>query len=530
MRRVRLLAIFAACSFPQPSLPLHLCLSPCAGASSEHRNARVLQRGARVRARARACKWRAARLASSRPSPLRACAEPPDADLASAWFDDADASVLRDGDTQQVTPQEALRLANAAEGTIVDLRTRLQHAQSSPPGSVSIPAGEPGALGLLFHFRESFEADVLDSVRDGLASPLLLLCDVGVVSGVAASKLTAAGLANARIISGGYEAWQMDPSLPCDEPQAPPSAVIDDSDVGLVPFSLWAEDEGKHPCEPALHIDLGDEAMEMTELAELDDKEEDDGDLDAAQDVDLESEPPSSSSRDLDLAELEQLLGEDGGMPPSYPVEPARVEASPPASALPPAAAPATGSASSPERGSTRGKYYAASTTSYGGLSRVPKGVKLRRTRGGLPPAWLVDIEHLDIAAAIEEDTLSTLSIKELKSFLYYRDAILSGPKRVLIDRIKEVWLQEQAGATTTTTPAEQPQPGGASEATPMRPDGAAAGGKLNGASGANAALEEVLGAEAADAQQGGNLLEVSGSSQSGPHDDFMIDEVFSAM
>lgn len=52
---------------------------------------------------------------------------------------------------------------------------------------MNIPAGEPGPLGLLFHFRQRFEADV-QSAFDPDAK-LVLLCEVGVVSRVASERL-----------------------------------------------------------------------------------------------------------------------------------------------------------------------------------------------------------------------------------------------------------------------------------------------------------------------------------------------------
>eukprot|EP00310_Coccolithus_braarudii_P000563 CAMPEP_0183363758 /NCGR_PEP_ID=MMETSP0164_2-20130417/76672_1 /TAXON_ID=221442 /ORGANISM="Coccolithus pelagicus ssp braarudi, Strain PLY182g" /LENGTH=74 /DNA_ID=CAMNT_0025538923 /DNA_START=114 /DNA_END=335 /DNA_ORIENTATION=- len=74
-------------------MPLHLCISPRPAVAFGPQPARILQRSARARVRARVCKLRASRLVSRAP-PLRACAEPdPDADLASAWFDDDDVSV-----------------------------------------------------------------------------------------------------------------------------------------------------------------------------------------------------------------------------------------------------------------------------------------------------------------------------------------------------------------------------------------------------------------------------------------------------
>ena len=42
-------------------------------------------------------------------------------------------------------------------------------------------------------------------------------------------------------------------------------------------------------------------------------------------------------------------------------------------------------------------------------------------------------------AAQARDGSLDSLSVKELKSFLYYRDAALSGPKKTLVGRIEEV-------------------------------------------------------------------------------------------
>ena len=67
---------------------------------------------------------------------------------------------------------------------------------------------------MLFHFREGFEQDVLERFGEGRPS-LLLVCEVGVVSRVAASKLLNAGLnADITVISGGLEAYCLDAELP----------------------------------------------------------------------------------------------------------------------------------------------------------------------------------------------------------------------------------------------------------------------------------------------------------------------------
>ena len=87
-------------------------------------------------------------------------AEPPDADLASAWLDDERASVLSEEGVEEVSPAEMAAILRAGEGTagtavtLLDLRTHSQHCAGRPDGAVSLPAGEPGNLGLLFRFKE----------------------------------------------------------------------------------------------------------------------------------------------------------------------------------------------------------------------------------------------------------------------------------------------------------------------------------------------------------------------------------------
>lgn len=135
------------------------------------------------------------------------------------------------------------------------------------------------------------------------------------------------------------------------------------------------------------------------------------------------------------------------------------------------------------------------------------------------------------MAKVIEEGKLGTLSVKELKSFLYYRDATLSGPKRDLVSRIEEVWQQEQAVQNPAGAPQPQASPG-PSTTSPARPaaltNGAAAGSALFGSGGAELLGERLLGE--GSPSQNENALVGEGEMQTGPHDDFMIDEVFSAM
>ena len=96
--------------------------------------------------------------------------------------------------------------AAAGAATLLDLRTRTQHNALRPPCSECLPAGQPGPLGLLFRFSQSFVEEA--RARYPLSTPLLLLCDVGVVSRVAAGRLLAAGFKSVRVVSGGFEAWR----------------------------------------------------------------------------------------------------------------------------------------------------------------------------------------------------------------------------------------------------------------------------------------------------------------------------------
>lgn len=128
--------------------------------------------------------------------------------------DDDAASAASAEACEEVSAAEAAALASSGAATLLDLRTRSHHCESRPAGAVSLPAGEPGTLGLLFRFRHDFAAEV--SERFDLSTPLVLLCDLGVISRVAAARLAANGHSSVRIVSGGFEAWTMD-ELPTEE-------------------------------------------------------------------------------------------------------------------------------------------------------------------------------------------------------------------------------------------------------------------------------------------------------------------------
>ena len=163
----------------------------------------------------------------------------------------------------------------------------------------------------------------------------------------------------------------------------------------------------------------------------------------------------------------------------------------------------------------------ASAAASYGGPSRMPRGTK-GRARGGLPPAWLVDVSHLDFAALAASGDLAGLSVKELKSFLYDREGSLSGAKKVLVERVTEALRAEgQIGGGDAAAPAAA-----AAVAPPAPP--AVAPPPVNGVAAA-AANGVARGDDDDDDMPTLGLFDTEGS-KSDPQDDFLIDEVFSAM
>ena len=159
-----------------------------------------------------------------------------------------------------------------------------------------------------------------------------------------------------------------------------------------------------------------------------------------------------------------------------------------------------------------------SAAASYGGPSRQPRGgSKGGRFRGGLPPAWLVDVTNVDFAALASSGELAALSVKELKSYLYEREASLSGAKRVLVERVTDLLESqgsiEQDGASPAPTDAP---PAAAAAAYPAA---------VNGASNGAAAPEE-----GADSDEVLSLFDTEAAGADEVLDDSLIDEVFSAM
>ena len=121
--------------------------------------------------------------------------------------------------TTPTTPfSQAHELFTSGKATLLDLRTQWQFARERVPGAANVPAGEPGPSGLLFHFRPGFE-DELRTLHPPDAAPLLLICELGVVSLVAANRLLDHGWRDVSVVRGGLEAWR-DEALPTEETAA----------------------------------------------------------------------------------------------------------------------------------------------------------------------------------------------------------------------------------------------------------------------------------------------------------------------
>lgn len=62
---------------------------------------------------------------------------------------------------------------------------------------------------------------------------------------------------------------------------------------------------------------------------------------------------------------------------------------------------------------------------------------RAKRKRSGPPPAWFVNVDKVDFGGLLQFGKLGALSVKELKSFLYGREADLSGTKKELVSRVE---------------------------------------------------------------------------------------------
>jgi len=429
-----------------------------------------------------------------------------DADLASAWLDDDEAS-SSPSSGREMSPAEAMQRLASGDATVVDLRTSYQFASMRVPGSVNVPAGVPGQTGLLFSFCESFEKEAKKHVP--LDTHVILICNVGVISRVAADRLMEAGYETVDVVRGGLEAWTLEESLPLEESDdreqtSPPELVEWPSDAPLQPcLSLFDPEEDEEDAEELKRLD-----MDLAALDALD-------------------EMPEDSDDDEVVQALGALLGgkEGGGnkadarntvapSPPRSLLNEEEVDAS---------LAELAAELEAPvhpqmQSGSTMAPPIPQGGLPYGSTSSIPRSSssllankRKRRERGGLPPAWLVDISKLDLEQMLQEGTLATLSVKELKTFLYEKEEALGGVKAALVERVAEV---------LTRTGAREEE----GVAAPSKP-------YANGTSRAEAAKQAAASADDDDDDDDDlSLFKENGGDEANVRDDIMVDEVFSAM
>ena len=469
---------------------------------------------------------------------------------------------------------------------LLDLRSRELFCAGRPVGAVSLPAGEAGSLGLLFRFRHDFASDV--SAHFAPDQPLLLLCEFGVISHVAANRLREAGHTSVGVITGGFESWAMD-ELPAEagRPEGPEWADVllaedreaaaagslseadseygeEDEDAAVdaeflrqqqqqqVDAAPWPNNPDGTPCalQPRPYGPLVDESGAVIGAGE-DDLESFFGE--GAPDLDDDELESILASSDLESAAGAAEAPEAppaGPTPAAPPPEPAFntadnalagddvdaelaslvAELDAPVRAPGGSSLPATlQSGKSPDRRTNQGKKGA------GGKSR-------RRTAGGMLPAWLVDVSNLNFEQMLADGRMSKLTVKDLKSYLYHTDESLNGNKKELVDRVTACLNKGMGGVNVgpAATNNGTPQPGGdVPLASPPQADA------VNGASApaVNGASSPPDGGDESDELAQLSTLPPPGAGEdqtlfspdapaagSDAADDFLIDEVFSSM
>ena len=546
----------------------------------------------------------------------------------------------------ELSPLNAHAATQEAGGpTLVDLRTHAQHSNLRPPDAFSLPAGEPGTLGLLFRFSDDWEDDVAEAYP--LDTPLLLLCDVGVISRFAATRLLEAGHTSVAIVAGGFEAWSLEESLPTAEGRPAEARWPAEEDERPLPSPDW-KGPGIDPEEAARR----DEAAGVVAGAAADAAAEGEGSIedvwDAAEEEEAAAVPESpypaqqeveywgpgsdgtpsllqprpygyvdrsdeeiaaaaaakaeaeaaekgddDDDERLGLGDLESLLEEGSAAATSRGKGAvAAAEAAAEEDAESAAVAPDLNALAGDELDDSLAEMVASldapvrppagsvlpKTLTSNGIKapgRPPNENKPRgrpgrkRGAGGVPPAWLVDTSGVDFVQMHSEGRLSKLSVKELKSFLYSRDEALSGNKKELTQRVAKC-IEEKGGDGGAGGDGAGGAGGGGgggggpvgmggdgvggasgvAAAPPPYANGAAAG--LGGSLGASAgAAAAGVGADGASGDESDELAVLSGlppptegegtssplsMATAGPRseadaaDDFLIDEIFSAM
>lgn len=81
------------------------------------------------------------------------------------------------------------------------------------------------------------------------------------------------------------------------------------------------------------------------------------------------------------------------------------------------------------------------------GYTKKAAAKRAKRNRSGPPPAWFVNVDKVDFGGLLKFGKLGALSVKELKSFLYGREADISGTKKELVSRVEAELRRGDAGS-----------------------------------------------------------------------------------
>ena len=130
-----------------------------------------------------------------------------------------------------------------------------------------------------------------------------------------------------------------------------------------------------------------------------------------------------------------------------------------------------------------------------------------------------VEIDEIDFAQRRDKGTLSGLSVKQLKTFLYHRQELLSGTKPELVERVTQCLDADPSQAASDAAGASALEPPSEPHANGVSPAHAAAGGSSGG--------ESKGGGSISDAPL--SMFDPEASSTDA-QDDLLIDEVFSSI
>ena len=113
---------------------------------------------------------------------------------------------------ERYTPTDAC--AAAADGTlIVDIRSETNRRREGIiPGSLHVPR-------TVLEWRADPESPLRNPYLDGLDEPIILLCDHGCSTILAAATLNELGYSRAGDVIGGYEAWRAAGLPTCSAPK-----------------------------------------------------------------------------------------------------------------------------------------------------------------------------------------------------------------------------------------------------------------------------------------------------------------------